>query len=196
MAPRRKRPVAKRGGPGGLADARAAIARIDADLLRLLNRRAAVVAALHKRKARLGKPIYDAQRTDAILDRLLRLNKGPLRDDQVLGLFTFLLHHYALGHRPGTVPPDPPLLVAEAAPGTSAILRRHGIRRLRPGDRRRKLVDARGRRNRTAAILEALAAGAQGAILAVSSEEDEEALADLCYRAKLLCLALRAGGGR
>jgi len=187
----------KRGSGGG--GERARIDRIDASLLRLLNRRAAIVLALHATKVRRGRPIYDAARTDAILDRLLRLNRGPLREEQVLALFTFLLHHFALGHRPGR-PPEPPLFVAEAAPGSdrtrvARILVRHGIGTFR-GDGA-GLVDARRSRK---AVLKGLAAGAKGAILRVSDQEDEEALADLCYRAKLFCLALRplpgAGGGR
>jgi chorismate mutase len=186
--------TAKRGGTGG---ARAEIERIDAGLLRLLNRRAAVVARLHARKARGNEPFYDARRTDAILARLLRLNQGPLRDDQVLGIFTFLLHHFALGHRPGR-PPEPPLLLAELAPGADpALLRRHGLRPFR-ARLAKGLVDARDPATRAAAVLSGLLRGARGAILRVGNGEDDEALADLCYRAKLLGLALRggAGGGR
>lgn len=184
----------KKGGPGG---ERAAIERIDADLLRLLNRRAAIVTKLHARKAREGTPFYDALRTDAILGRLLRLNRGPLRDEQVLALFTFLLHHFALGHRPGR-PPEPPLFVAELAPGADkAILRRHGMRRLRGKRLPKDFVDARARATRDAAVLTGILGGCRGAILRIHRDEDDEALADLCYRAKLLCLALRrAGGGR
>jgi chorismate mutase len=186
--------VRKKGGLGG---ARAEIGRIDAGLLRLLNRRAAIVRKLHARKAREGSPFYDAPRTDAILDRLLRLNKGPLRDGQVLALFTFLLHHFALGHRPGP-PPEPPLFLAEIMPGTDPrILRRHGIRRLRKGRPPKDLVDARDPATRAVRVLSGLLTGARGAVLRITAEDDDEALADLCYRAKLLCLALRrAGGGR
>jgi len=180
--------VTKKGGLGG---ARAEIEGIDAGLLRLLNRRAALVTKLHARKAREGKPFYDAGRTDAILGRLLRLNRGPLRDEQVLALFTFLLHHFALGHRPGR-PPEPPLFVAEIAPGADpSILRRHGIRRFRKGRRPKDLVDARDAITRVPVVLAGLLQGARGALLRIRKDEDDEALAELCYRAKLLCLALR-----
>jgi chorismate mutase len=179
---------------GGLGGARAGIDRIDATLLRLLNRRASIVAAVHARKARRGEAVYDRARTDAILGRLLRLNKGPLRDEQVIGLFTFLLHHFALGHRPEG-PPEPPLFVAELAPGADpAILRRHGIGRFRRGRRRKDLVDARDPATRRAKVLLGILEGARGAILRLSADEDDEALAALCYRAKLLGLALRGGG--
>lgn len=177
---------------GGLGGARRTIDRIDGGILSLLNRRAAIVKRVHARKVRRGEAIYDPERTLAILDRLLRLNRGPLRDEQVLAIFSFLLHHFALGHRPG-LPPEPPLFLAELAPDAdAAVLRRHGMRRLR-GRVPKGLVDGRSRRSR---VLDGLAAGARGAVLRISKGEDEEALADLCYRAKLLWLALRAGGGR
>ena len=192
---------------GGLGGARAEIDRIDATLLRLLNRRASIVAAVHVRKTRRGDAVYDRARTDAILDRLLRLNKGPLRDEQVRKLFTFLLHHFALEHRPPARrrPPAPPLLLAEARPGADPdavrrICDRHGLRLLLRGAAPAGIADARDPSTRKEAVLGALAAGARGALLAISGDEDEEALADLCHRAKLFCLALRpwpgAGGGR
>jgi chorismate mutase len=182
---------------GGLGGARAEIEGIDADLLRLLNRRAAIVSKLHARKAKAKEPFYDPARTDAILDRLLRLNKGPLREEQVLALFTFLLHHFALGHRPGR-PPDPPIFLAEVAPGTGkAILRRHGIRPYRGRRLPRDFVDARDATTRVPVVLVGLLQGARGAVLRIQKDDDDDGLAELCYRAKLLCLALRrAGGGR
>jgi len=184
------RRVRRKGGSGGLERARAEIEGIDAGLLRLLNRRAAIVARIHRAKARRGRPIYDAARTDAILARLSRLNRGPLRDEQVEELFTFLLHHFALDHRPGRRPPKPPLLRAVAAPGAerTAVRRmcaRHGL-----------TLVSRGRGTRAPGAL----ALAKGAALRLSGDEDDETLADLCRRAKLFCLALRplprAGGGR
>jgi chorismate mutase len=179
--------VRKKGGFGGL---RLEIGRIDAALLRLLNRRARIVARIHAKKARDGVSIYDAQRTDAILARVLGLNRGPLRDEQVRELFTFLLHHYALEHRPARRPPKPPRLLARAAPGAepAAVRRlcaRHGLKLLPRG---------RGRRGLAPFAL------AKGLVLAVRGDEDDEALADLCHRAKLISLALRpwpgAGRGR
>lgn len=126
----------------GLPEDRARIEEIDAELLHLLNRRARIVAGLHARKTEAGRPIYDAARTDAILDRLVRLNEGPLREEQVRELFTFLLQHFALEHRPpppavaGIGVPGPPLLVgapepAAPLPSAAARLRRHGIGFLR-----------------------------------------------------------------
>ncbi len=175
---------------GGLGGARAEIDRIDARLLRLLNERAAIVQRIHQGKTRRGERVYDALRSDAILDRLARLNKGPLRDEQVRELFTFLLHHFALEHRPRARPPKPPLLLAGAAPGADLA----AVRRLCARHGLRLLSRRRGKRARGPFAL------ANGAILEVSGREDDEALADLCHRAKLFRLALRpwpgAGGRR
>jgi len=130
----------------GLREAREKIERIDARLLALLNLRARIVAGLHARKAETRRPAYDAARTDAILDRLLRLNRGPLRDEQVRELFSFLLQHFALEHRPAgrAEAPAAPLVIAD--PGCPPALepvvlrmRRHGIGyvRLEAADARR-----------------------------------------------------------
>jgi chorismate mutase len=243
---------------------RARIEAIDAQLLRLLNRRAAIVRALHGRKARSGRAVYDARRTDAILDRLLRLNRGPLDAGQLLALFVPILHHFALEHRPGARAPAPLFVGAVGRAGlarAAARLRRHGIAYLRlpaatPGARRLcdahglKLVlpassragvaasvadvvevpaarvralapalvgravlvtreaaaaharragarevlapaDVRSARGREAAVLRALRAGAPGAILPVRPDDDDEALAGLLHRARLLWHALR-----
>jgi chorismate mutase len=177
---------------GGLGGARAEIDRIDAELLRLLNRRAAVVAAIQVLKTRRGEGLYDPARTTAILDRLLRLNKGPLRDEHVIALFTFLLHHFAHGHRPGPLPVSP-VLLAELAPGADpGILRRHGLRKA--GRRPRKgFVDARDPETRRSKVLLGFLQGAKGAVLRLSAGEDEGDLAALCHRAKLLGLRWRGG---
>ena len=180
---------------GGLGGARKEIDRIDTALLRLLNRRAAIVSKVHVEKARRGEAIYNPERTLAILNRLLRLNKGPLRNDQVLGIFSFLLHHFALGHRPSKKlpPPGPPVFLVEAAPGADRgalrrLCRRHGMKLVAKRGIPRDFVDAR---DAPARLLVGLLQGAKGAVLRLSGREDDEGLAALCYRANLLCLALR-----
>jgi hypothetical protein len=145
-------------------------------------------------KARRGEPRYDPERTTAILDRLLRLNRGPLLDEHVVALFSFLLHHFAHGHRPGPLPVLP-VLLAELAPGADPrILRRHGLRRA--GGRPRKgFVDARDPATRREKMLLGFLQGAKGAVLRLFPDEDEGDLAALCHRAKLLGLAVRWRGG-
>lgn len=198
--------------PGGMKDRglggrRREIDRIDAALLRLLNRRAAIVARLHAGKVRRGEPVYNPARTLAILDRVVRLNRGPLTDAQALAIFAFLLHHFALGHRPSAKlpPPPPPLFLVEPAKGADVgalrrLCRRHGLR-LHKGRVPRDLADARDPRTAVPDVLQGLLSGRRGAVLRLSGEEDDEALAALFYRANLLCLALRPwrgepGGGR
>jgi chorismate mutase len=240
----------------GLPEDRARIEEIDGEMLHLLNRRARIVAALHARKTAAGTPIYDAERTDAIVERLVDLNEGPLRGEQVRELFTFLLQHFALEHRPPAPPttPVPPILVGTPADGAplgpvARRIRRQGFDFLRVdaaaadearplcrelglglvigdvveahagapatvlvlgsatdlgwiaqgGDAALGVADLRPSAGdpdaRRAALLGSLAAGAHGALISIAADEDDEALADLAYRARRLCLALRAWPG-
>ena len=63
------------------------IDRIDEQLLRLLNRRARVVLAVAAQKARSNARVYDPGREKSVLDRLVRLNTGPLGERPVRGVF-------------------------------------------------------------------------------------------------------------
>ena len=67
---------------------------IDAQLLSLLNARAAVVTDIYALKARHGVTRFDSARTGAILDRLAAASSGPLSGDDVRALFTPLLKYF------------------------------------------------------------------------------------------------------
>lgn len=73
---------------------------IDAQLLSLLNARAAVVADIYAVKARHGISRFDGARTDAILDRLAATSSGPLSGDDVRALFTLLLKYFVERYTP------------------------------------------------------------------------------------------------
>lgn len=60
-----------------LAELRAEIDRVDDELLRLLNARAALVRQVGERKERLQVPFYVPSRERQILDRLVAANPGP-----------------------------------------------------------------------------------------------------------------------
>jgi chorismate mutase len=72
---------------------------IDAQLLGLLNARAAVVADIYSLKNRHGLTRLDRTRSDAILDRLVAANAGPLQAEDVRAIFdsllTFFVERYA-----------------------------------------------------------------------------------------------------
>lgn len=73
---------------------------IDAQLLGLLNARAAVVAEIYALKARHGVTRFDGARTSAILDRLAAASTGPLSGGDVKALFTPLLKYFVERYAP------------------------------------------------------------------------------------------------
>jgi chorismate mutase/prephenate dehydratase len=73
---------------------------IDAQLLSLLNARAAVVAEIYALKARHGVTRFDSTRTSAILDRLAAASAGPLSGEDVKALFTPLLKYFVERYTP------------------------------------------------------------------------------------------------
>jgi 3-deoxy-7-phosphoheptulonate synthase/chorismate mutase len=73
---------------------------IDAQLLNLLNARAAVVAEIYEVKTRHGVARFDSARTSAILDKLAAASSGPLTGDDVRALFTPLLKYFVERYSP------------------------------------------------------------------------------------------------
>lgn len=61
-----------------LDDLRAAIDRLDDQIIRLLNERAALIVEVGKVKRDTGVPIYSPHREQAVLQRVLAANAGPL----------------------------------------------------------------------------------------------------------------------
>lgn len=60
---------------------------IDREILRLLNLRVQTAIRAGKLKAAAGRPVYDAQREDEIVNRLLQENKGPLNNAALERIF-------------------------------------------------------------------------------------------------------------
>ena len=69
------------------------IDRVDLQLLRLLNRRAAAAVRIGQLKRKEGLPVYDGRREERLLRRLLRSNQGPLPSASVRGIFRQILRH-------------------------------------------------------------------------------------------------------
>jgi protein-S-isoprenylcysteine O-methyltransferase Ste14/chorismate mutase len=74
-----------------LEELRERIDATDAELLRLLNDRAEIVATIFAHKRDTGLARYDPVRAREIVARVRRLNAGPLGDEEVERLFTCLL---------------------------------------------------------------------------------------------------------
>jgi chorismate mutase len=66
---------------------RAAIDLLDAQLLRLLNRRAGILKQLGVLKRRAGLPVCDCEREAFLLARLLEKNARPLGERSVISIF-------------------------------------------------------------------------------------------------------------
>jgi chorismate mutase len=63
------------------------IDRIDSELLRIFNRRAALALEIGEIKKGLGLPVYDPSREKKIFVRMKEENPGPLDDNAIVRLF-------------------------------------------------------------------------------------------------------------
>lgn len=70
-----------------IEDWRVEIDKLDAELLRLLNRRAELAVRVGESKRMAGLAVCDRGRERAVLARARRDNRGPLDDDAVERLF-------------------------------------------------------------------------------------------------------------
>lgn len=70
---------------------RARINDLDADLVKLLNERAKTVVRVGKLKQKTGIPIYAPHRESAVLDKVIRSNRGPLPDKTVEAVYRELM---------------------------------------------------------------------------------------------------------
>jgi chorismate mutase len=68
-------------------DIRQEIDRIDSELLRIFNRRAALALEIGEIKKGLGLPVYDPAREKRIFTRMKEENPGPLDEDAIVRLF-------------------------------------------------------------------------------------------------------------
>lgn len=70
-----------------ISDWRRRIDGIDEKLVELLNQRARAAAAIGKLKRAASEPVYQPQRENEVLERVQKLNAGPLSDEQLKRLF-------------------------------------------------------------------------------------------------------------
>jgi chorismate mutase / prephenate dehydratase len=74
-------------GDKTLADWRRQIDALDAELLRLLNQRAAIACEIASIKVASGLPAYDGNRESQVLARVAEKNAGPLDQQSVTAIF-------------------------------------------------------------------------------------------------------------
>ena len=70
-----------------IPDHRKAIDHLDAQLVRLLNERTQHVLAIGELKLKAGEEIYAPHRELAVLDRICKLNRGPITDDSLRAVY-------------------------------------------------------------------------------------------------------------
>ncbi len=70
-----------------LPEHRKAIDRLDAQIVRLLNERTNHVLAIGELKLKAGEEIYAPHRERAVLQRIIRLNQGPMTADQLRSVY-------------------------------------------------------------------------------------------------------------
>lgn len=66
---------------------RAEIDVVDAEIVRLLNRRSVLAQEIGKLKGKDGKPFFTPERERSVYERLQALNKGPLLDHQLKSVY-------------------------------------------------------------------------------------------------------------
>jgi chorismate mutase-like protein len=74
-----------------LSDWRSEIDKVDAELLRLLNQRAAIACEIATIKVASGLPAYDPQREKQVLAKISALNPGPLERQSVQAIFSSII---------------------------------------------------------------------------------------------------------
>jgi chorismate mutase-like protein len=74
-----------------LSRCRAQIDVIDAEILRLLSRRAKIAIEVGKLKRSSGLPYYSPERERDILARLMHLNPGPLQNQGIERMFRLVI---------------------------------------------------------------------------------------------------------
>src|SRR5882757_4048071 len=75
-----------------LEDQRAEINNLDAELLRLLNRRARIAMKVGAAKQASGLSLCDHTREREVIDRMCQANEGPLDDRAIIELYRVIIH--------------------------------------------------------------------------------------------------------
>ncbi|MFA5369480.1 MAG: prephenate dehydratase domain-containing protein, partial [Candidatus Omnitrophota bacterium] len=70
---------------------RDSIDRIDESILKLLNKRARLTLEIGRVKEKRSQPLFSPARESDIYCRLLKLNKGPVREDSVKSIFSEIM---------------------------------------------------------------------------------------------------------
>ncbi|MBM3710264.1 MAG: hypothetical protein FJW61_07585 [Actinobacteria bacterium] len=63
------------------------IDKVDQGLVELLNKRAEIVMKIKRMKQKHNIPLYDARREEDLINNIVKYNKGPLYNDNIIQIF-------------------------------------------------------------------------------------------------------------
>lgn len=66
---------------------------IDKKIVDLLNKRAVIVMKIKRLKEDKNVPLYDARREEELIDNIIKYNKGPLYNDNIIQIFESILRN-------------------------------------------------------------------------------------------------------
>jgi len=69
------------------------INEIDKNIVDLLNKRAVVVMKIKRLKEDRNVPLYDARREEELINNIIKYNKGPLYNDNIVQIFESILRN-------------------------------------------------------------------------------------------------------
>jgi len=86
-----------------IAQRRKIIDKLDAEIVRLLNERTSLVLEIGEEKARTNQELYTPDRIKVLVDRLARLNKGPLSDESLRAIYREVISGSLAQHKTMTI---------------------------------------------------------------------------------------------
>ena len=105
MRPRRSTRRASQQAAAELKRVRQQIDRLDGQLVRRLNQRAALAVRTSHLKRRQGRPIFDGRREQQVLRQILRVSRGPLSQGALRTIYQKILRaNRSLGKKMGSKP--------------------------------------------------------------------------------------------
>jgi chorismate mutase/prephenate dehydratase len=66
---------------------------IDKNIVDFLNKRAVVVMKIKRLKEDRDAPLYDAKREEELINNIIKYNKGPLYNDNIIQIFESILRN-------------------------------------------------------------------------------------------------------
>jgi len=63
------------------------IDKVDKGIVELLNKRAEIVMKVKRMKQKHNIPLYDARREEDLINNIIKYNKGPLYNDNIIQIF-------------------------------------------------------------------------------------------------------------